>query len=99
MQVTRCTILHFGNLAGVVLQHVLHPVSRHFHCAMLSDVCYEVRRRWVDFLISIRGKFLKLLFYNMFKVGIYKRNSLRVFYCDNYKNSKVLKMFYSLIGE
>ena len=72
MQVTRCTILHFGNLAGVVLQFVSHPVSRHFHCAVLSDVCYEVRRRWVNFLISIRRKFLKLLFYNVLEAEINK---------------------------
>ena len=70
MQVTRCTILHFGNLAGAVLQHVSHRVSRYLHYAVLSDVCYEVRRRWVDFLISIRRKFLKLLFYNVLEAGI-----------------------------
>ena len=99
MQVTRCTILHFGNLAGVVLQHVSHRVSRYLHYAVLSDVCYEVRRRWVDFLISIRRKFLKLLFYNMLEAGINQKNSVRVFYCDHYKNSKVFKMFYFLMGE
>ena len=72
MQVTRCTILHFGNLAGAVLQHVLHRVSRYLHYAVLSDVCYEVRRRWVDFLISIRRKLLKLLFYNVLEAEINK---------------------------
>ena len=72
MQVTRCTILHFGNLAGAVLQHVSHRVSRYLHYAVLSDVCYEVRRRWVDFLVSIRRKFLKLLFYNVLEAGINK---------------------------
>ena len=74
MQVTRCTILHFGNFAGVVLQHVSHRVSRYLHYAVLSNVRYEAQRRWVDFLISIRGKFLKLLFYNVFEAGINKSN-------------------------
>ena len=82
MQVTRCTILHYGNLAGVVLQHVLHRVSWYLHCAVLSDVCCEMRRRWVDILIGIRGKFFKLLFYNLFEVGVNKSNSLRMFCCD-----------------
>ena len=66
MQVTRCTILHFGNFAGVVLQHV----SRRY--AMLSDVCNELQGRWVDFLISIRRKFLELLFYNVLEAGMNK---------------------------
>ena len=81
------------------MQHVSHRVAWYLHCALLSDVCYEVRRRWVDFLISIRGKFLKLLFYNVFESGINKRNLLGVFYCDFYKNSKVFKRLYLLIGE
>ena len=66
---------------------------------MLSDVRYEARRRWEDFLINIRGKFLKLLFYNVFEAGINKSKKLRVFYCDYYKNSKVFKRFYLFIGE
>ena len=45
-------------------------------CAM------ECEEGGVDFLISITGKFLKLLFHNVFEVGINKSSSLRVFYCD-----------------
>ena len=57
MRVTQRTILHFGNLAGAVLQHVVHRVSWYLHYAVLSDVCCEMRRRWVDFLINIRKIF------------------------------------------
>ena len=45
------------------------------------------------------GKFLKLLFYNALEGGINKSNQLQVIYCDYYKNSKVFKRFYLLIGE
>ena len=95
-----------------------HRVSRYLHYAVLSGVCYELQRRWVDFLISIWRKFLKLLFYNMLEAGmnkngkclkllfynaleggINKSNQLQVIYCDYYKNSKVFKRFYLLIGE
>ena len=40
--VTRCTILHFGNFAKAVWQHVSHLVSWYLHCAVLSDVCCEM---------------------------------------------------------
>ena len=40
--VTRCTILHFGNIAKEVWQHVSHLVSWYLHCAVLSDVCCEM---------------------------------------------------------
>ena len=75
MRVTQCTILHFGNLAGAVLQHVVHRVSWYLHYALFSDVCCEMRRRWVDFLINFKEKFLKLLIYNAFEAGINESNS------------------------
>ena len=99
MQVTRCTILHFGNLAGVVLQYVSHRVSRYFHYAVLSDVCYELQRRWVDFLISIRRKFLKLLFYNVLEAGINKKIHCECSIVTITKIPRFFKMFYFLIGE
>ena len=40
--VTRCTILHFGNFAKAVWQHVSHLVSWYLHCAVLSDVYCEM---------------------------------------------------------
>ena len=38
-----------------------------------------------------KGKFLKLLIYNAFEAGINENNSLQMFYCDYFKNSKVFK--------
>ena len=38
-----------------------------------------------------KGKFLKLLIYNAFEAGISENNSLRMFYCDYFKNFKVFK--------
>ena len=99
MQVTRCTILHFGNLAVVVLQHVSHRVSRYLHYAVLSDVCYELQRRWVDFLISIRRKFLKLLFYNVLEAGMNKKIHCECSIVTITKIPRFFKMFYFLIGE
>ena len=99
MQVTRCTILHFGNLAGAVLQHVSHRVSRYLHYAVLSDVCYELQRRWVDFLISIRRKFLKLLFYYVLEAGMNKKIHCECSIVTITKIARFFKMFYFLIGE
>ena len=57
MLMTQCTILHFGNLAGAVWQHVSNLASWYLHYAVLSDVCCEMRRRWVDFFINKRKIF------------------------------------------
>ena len=59
MRVTQCTILHFGNLAGAVLQHVMHRVSWYLHCAVLSDVCCEMRGRWINFFINFKESIYK----------------------------------------
>ena len=55
--VRQCKILHFGNFAGVVWQDASHLVSWYLHCAVLSDVCCEMQRRWVDFFIYIKENF------------------------------------------
>ena len=38
-------ILHFGNFAGAVCQHVSHLVSWYLHCAVISDVCCEILKK------------------------------------------------------
>ena len=56
--VRQCTILHFGNFAGAVWQDASHLVSWYLYCAVLSLVCCEMQRRWVNFFfIYIRENF------------------------------------------